>query len=72
MPQEGESLNTMYERSGLALTDDSGVTLLAGSTLGGGTRVNWCVLERRDCEMICVRFLRFWCNSAEGGELFPL
>ena len=31
----------MYERGGLLASEDAGVSVLAGATLGGGTRVNW-------------------------------
>jgi len=36
----------LYERGGLAVTEDSGISVLAGATLGGGSTVNWaCSLE---------------------------
>ena len=37
---------TMYERGGLLTSEDSTVAVLAGSTLGGGTRINWCASFR--------------------------
>lgn len=39
--RELDSYHMLYERSGVLTTADLGVTLLAGSTLGGGTTVNW-------------------------------
>ena len=43
---EGDSLQLQYERAGCHRTSDSGIALLAGSTVGGGTQVNWgCCLE---------------------------
>ena len=36
----------MYEKAGFLTTADGGTTVLAGSTLGGGTRVNWCASFR--------------------------
>jgi choline dehydrogenase-like flavoprotein len=38
---EFEASTTMMYRSGLTSTVDGNVTLLAGSTLGGGTTINW-------------------------------
>jgi len=32
----------MYERAGILASEDSTIAVLAGSTLGGGTRINWC------------------------------
>ncbi len=38
---EGEAYSQLYEASGLAQARGSGALLLAGSTLGGGTTINW-------------------------------
>ena len=38
---EGEAYSELYESSGLAQARGSGALLLAGSTLGGGTTINW-------------------------------
>ncbi|KAH9331226.1 hypothetical protein KI387_003334, partial [Taxus chinensis] len=38
---EGPSLDQMYEGGGLLATDDLGMVLLAGSTVGGGSCINW-------------------------------
>lgn len=35
---EGESHAEMYERAGFLATEDGGINVLAGSTLGGGER----------------------------------
>ena len=43
---EGDSLISMYERAGCLRTSNSSIAILAGSTVGGGTEVNWgCCLE---------------------------
>ncbi|KAL4425046.1 hypothetical protein ABPG77_001824 [Micractinium sp. CCAP 211/92] len=44
--QEGEAFQTMYEQAGILATEDGAVSVLAGATLGGGTRVNWCASFR--------------------------
>jgi len=38
--KEGEAFSTMYEGGGVVITD-TGLTVLAGSTFGGGSTVNW-------------------------------
>lgn len=38
---EDESLRTMYENNGLVFSRDGTVGILAGSSLGGGTTINW-------------------------------
>lgn len=39
--REYEAFRAMYENAGLLTTSDLGVVVLAGSTLGGGTTINW-------------------------------
>ncbi|KAK9467526.1 hypothetical protein V1512DRAFT_138829 [Lipomyces arxii] len=43
---EGEGLQNLYENCGVVNSDDQSVLILAGSTLGGGTTVNWCASLR--------------------------
>ncbi|KAI4327907.1 hypothetical protein L6164_020316 [Bauhinia variegata] len=38
---EGPSMDQMYLSNGLIATDDMGVFVLAGSTVGGGSTINW-------------------------------
>jgi choline dehydrogenase-like flavoprotein len=38
---EAEGISRFYDGSGTTTTDDLGVSILAGSTVGGGTTVNW-------------------------------
>ncbi|KAK9833904.1 hypothetical protein WJX74_009498 [Apatococcus lobatus] len=38
---EGEAYSTMYEGAGAMKSDNTCLTILAGATVGGGTRVNW-------------------------------
>lgn len=40
---EGPGIMNLYEKMGALATDDGGVNLIAGATVGGGTAVNWCV-----------------------------
>ncbi len=39
--QEGEAFKSMYEGGGLVSNESTSANILAGATLGGGTRVNW-------------------------------
>jgi len=39
--QEGEAFASMYDYGGLLTTENGTTSVLAGSTLGGGTRINW-------------------------------
>lgn len=43
---EGDAVCTMYENDGLVTTEDGNILIWAGSTVGGGTRINWCVSFR--------------------------
>ncbi|ORX96183.1 hypothetical protein K493DRAFT_407314 [Basidiobolus meristosporus CBS 931.73] len=38
---EAESYHYLFEGNGSVVSEDGGLTLLAGSTFGGGTQVNW-------------------------------
>src|SRR5262249_30122119 len=40
------SAQRLFENQGLLTTEDLGVVILAGSTLGGGTTINWCASFR--------------------------
>jgi choline dehydrogenase-like flavoprotein len=44
--QRETSLAELYLEGGLASSDDVGVIVLAGATLGGGTAINWCTALR--------------------------
>lgn len=44
--QEGQAFQAMYEQGGILATEDGAMSVLAGATLGGGTRVNWCASFR--------------------------
>lgn len=39
--QEGLSFTTMYEGGGAVRSDNTCLNILAGATVGGGTRINW-------------------------------
>lgn len=38
---EWKAMRDLYEKRGILTTDDVGIVTLAGSTLGGGTTINW-------------------------------
>ena len=44
--QEAQAMSDLYLKRGTLATQDLGVIILAGSTLGGGTTVNWCTSFR--------------------------
>ncbi len=44
--REAEAMRDLYLKNGTLATKDQGVIILAGSTLGGGTVVNWCTSFR--------------------------
>ncbi len=44
--REYEAYQYLYENRGVLATQDIGVIVFAGSTLGGGTTVNWCASFR--------------------------
>ncbi len=44
--QRETSLADLYLEAGMASSDDAGVIVLAGATLGGGTAINWCTALR--------------------------
>lgn len=44
--REDEAFVSLFLESGLAATDDLGVSILAGACVGGGTVVNWCTSLR--------------------------
>ncbi|MQL87663.1 hypothetical protein Taro_020211 [Colocasia esculenta] len=66
---EGPSTEQMYESGGLVATDDVGAFVLAGSTVGGGSVVNWSACIRTPDHV-----LNEWCHRHElklfGGQAF--
>ena len=71
---EDHSFNSMYERGGSLRTEDSAIAVLAGSTFGGGSAVNWaCCLSTpayvRE-EWDCMGLQRFGpCSTEFDGAL---
>lgn len=61
---EGPSQMAMLERLGSLATDDGGVNLVAGATVGGGTTINWSV-----CFETPPQVLQEWAKISEL-ELF--
>jgi long-chain-alcohol oxidase len=39
--RECEAMSKLYEKGGLCASDDGSIVILAGSTIGGGSTVNW-------------------------------
>ncbi|OVA18366.1 Glucose-methanol-choline oxidoreductase [Macleaya cordata] len=61
---EGPTMDQMYQGSGLLATEDLSVVVLAGSTVGGGSTINWSASIRTPQHVI-----NEWCNRYEL-ELF--
>ncbi|CAJ2636013.1 unnamed protein product [Trifolium pratense] len=61
---EGPSLDQMYLSNGLIATDDMSVLVLAGSTVGGGSAINWSASIKTP-NHVCKE----WCDRHEL-ELF--
>ncbi|WJX88250.1 Long-chain-alcohol oxidase fao4a, variant 2 [Trifolium repens] len=61
---EGPSLDQMYLSNGLLATDDMSVLVLAGSTVGGGSTINWSASIKTP-NHVCKE----WCDRHEL-ELF--
>ncbi|KAK4557380.1 hypothetical protein RGQ29_007223 [Quercus rubra] len=66
---EGPTMDQMYLSSGLLATDDMGVLVLAGSTVGGGSTINWSASIKTPQHVI-----NEWCDRYElelfGSELY--
>jgi hypothetical protein len=55
--QEGEAMSTMYDGAGLVPSQNGAVNVLAGSTLGGGTKVNCeCLVRWTSMRHVPCRF----------------
>ncbi|XP_039135432.1 long-chain-alcohol oxidase FAO4A-like [Dioscorea cayenensis subsp. rotundata] len=61
---EGPTASVMYEGGGVIATDNIGVVMLAGSTIGGGSTINWSASIRTPDYVI-----KNWCHD-HGLELF--
>ena len=61
---EGPTMEQMYLGNGLVATDDMSVLILAGSTVGGGSAINWSASIKTP-QHVCKE----WCESHEL-ELF--
>lgn len=66
---EGPTMEQMYLSNGLMTTDDMQVLLLAGSTVGGGSTINWSASIRTPQHVTDE-----WCNRCDlelfGSEMY--
>jgi len=61
---EGPTMDQMYQSGGLVATDDMNVFILSGSTVGGGSAINWSASIKTP-QHVCKE----WCEK-HGLELF--
>lgn len=61
---EGPTLDQMYQSGGMLATDDMSVFVLSGSTVGGGSAINWSASIKTP-QHVCKE----WCEK-HGLELF--
>jgi long-chain-alcohol oxidase len=59
---ERQAFERLYEAHGLLSSEDASISILAGSTLGGGSRVNWCASFKTPDHV-----LKEWA-AKEGGK----
>ena len=84
--EENDAFDHMYERGALLQTEDTGISVLAGSTFGGGSAINWawCAVRSRsrDLRGLCLlwryyrhcRYYRHYrdCRYSWGLCLLPV
>ncbi len=60
----------MYENGAILTTEDGTMAVLAGATLGGGTRINWCASFKTPPHVRWVKFqLCYWLRSIAVGSI---
>ncbi|KAL5099760.1 hypothetical protein RYX36_004087, partial [Vicia faba] len=66
---EGPTMDQMYQSCGLVATDDMSVFILSGSTVGGGSAINWSASIKTP-QHVCKE----WCEKHElelfGSEMY--
>lgn len=63
---EAQAFNTLYQEGGLRSTEDLGIAILQGATLGGSTTINWTT-----CFRTPDRILDIWQNKYGLRALSP-
>ena len=66
--REMESHSELYERRGALATADASMTVLAGSTLGGGTTINWSASFRTPDHVLQEWSRNFGFTGATSGD----
>ncbi|MDX2161493.1 MAG: GMC family oxidoreductase N-terminal domain-containing protein [bacterium] len=64
--QELNAMRELYEKQGSISTHDLGIGILAGSTLGGGTTVNWQASLRTPAYVLCEWAHEYGFSAAES------
>ncbi len=70
--REGEMNARLYADGGLRCTDDLGISMLQGATVGGSTTVNWMIMLRTPDHVLDEWARRFGLEEMSASHLAPV
>ena len=68
---DGPMTERLYAEGGLRATDDLGVSMVQGATVGGSTTVNWMIMLRTPAHVLDEWTRRFGLRRMSASELAP-